>query len=143
MTILRKDPDGISSYFDRLFQGVGHRGSSFTDVDRLEVVHDGGTDRFLVMEFKELDEEVSAGQHRALCGLAALPNVDVWILRRAAPGLIEQSRPPISSVEALDEGQLRRRFAEWWNPGTSSIEEACPHGNGSTTDCNWCWRESA
>lgn len=139
MTVLRRDPSDISNYFDALFRDIGHRGSSFTDIDGL--THDGRTNRFLFMEFKEANEQLKNGQRRALSGLALLPNADVWVLRRS-DGLIEKSRPQSESdVEVLSEDKLRDRFWEWWNPGRVQPIRDCPHGNGSLEDCSWCWKE--
>lgn len=52
MTKLRRDTQDISNYIDDLTDGIGDRGSSFRDVDRLTVVHDGKRGRWLYQSLK-------------------------------------------------------------------------------------------
>lgn len=80
MTQLRRDQQAISNFFDRVLKGIGHRGSSFTDVDAL--THDEATDRFLFQEFKNADEQLNRGQARLLKGLARREFCTVWCVRR-------------------------------------------------------------
>jgi hypothetical protein len=142
MTQLRRAPEDISNYFDSLFAGVGHRGSSFTDIDGL--VHDGKTSRFLFMEFKEPAELTSNGQRTALVSLSRLPSVDVWLLRRLDDGWIQKIVLPTGDEETLSEAKIRLRFEEWWGqvqPRQQVAPALCPHGNASARDCTWCWKE--
>lgn len=117
MTVLRRDPSSISNYFDRLFDGIGHRGSSFTDVDELKYSHDGWTDRFLFMEFKRDGEGCPAGQRRGLEALSKLPGVTSWYLQLRTDGKITFAEYTNGSLELIDmitPDECRERFAAWW-----------------------------
>lgn len=57
MSRLLRNPDDISNHIDRLLDGIGARGSSFRDADRLTIVHNGGKPaRFLFQELKWREE---------------------------------------------------------------------------------------
>lgn len=114
MTQLRRDTGALSNYFDRVLHGVGHRGSSFTDLDA--ITHDGRTGRFLVQEFKQPSEKLSPGQRRLLEGLAALwPRFTVWYVQRWSDGQIAWADMRAQeSIDVLSEAEYRRRFEDWW-----------------------------
>lgn len=128
MTLLRREATAISNYFDALEADIGHRGSSFSDIDAVSVFiaeggrisavsHDGRTKRFLFREFKEAHERVSEGQKRLLMGLAWLPHVRVWLVRRTEHGtvtLVEFTGAACTFPLELTPEQYRRRFAAWW-----------------------------
>lgn len=123
MTVLRRDLGATSSYFNRLLSGLGARGSSFTDVDAVDlfVSHDGATSRLLVQEFKAVNEAVSKGQWRTLAWLASRPSITVWCVRRTADeGVVEWMDVAEPSSKCLmDVSEYQGRFARWWMPGTA------------------------
>jgi hypothetical protein len=118
MTQLRHCKCGISNYFDTVLKGLGHRGSSFMDIDA--VSHDGKTHRFLLQEFKQQGEAMTPAQHWMLRDVSCLPKwFTVWIIVKRSDGLIgfgQYARslelPPIVPI-ALEEYQ--ERFAAWWD----------------------------
>lgn len=120
MTQHRNDPDKISNYFDRLLSGIGHRGSSFMDIDA--VTHDGATHRWLLQEFKHEGEPLDKAQHWMLKDLAGeLPkHFTVWVVVKREDGLIEFAdyRPGqrVSAVTITVE-EYRARFRCWWQRG--------------------------
>lgn len=108
------DLEPISNYFDRLLDGVGHRGSSFTDVDAL--THDDPTDRYLFQEFKGPGEELNKGQKKYLKGLSRREYTTVWCVRKRADGYIDWFDVATSIViEVITEGEYRERFKRWWD----------------------------
>lgn len=113
MTFRRNDPDAISNYFDALLHGIGHRGSSFTDVDA--VTHDEATDRFLFQEFKRDGEPLSTGQKRFLKALARKDFFTVWCVRRRSDGLLDWCDVALRSAEVITTDEYRDRFRRWWN----------------------------
>jgi len=124
MTTYRADPSAISNHFDDLFSGLGHRGSSFTDVDGL--VHDGRTGRFLFMEFKHEGEPVSQAQIYALNALAKNhKNISAWFIRQmnngtykiadAAQATRANGAWVLLSAETIDGAVLKERFRAWWD----------------------------
>jgi hypothetical protein len=134
MTVLRRDPGDISNYFDGLFRDIGHRGSSFTDVDGL--VHDGKTGRFLFLEFKQAGEpKPSRGQAIAMLALSTLPGCEFWGLRRMPPDdvnitICQDGAPTWTGT--LGESSTQTLFASWWDgatrlPSSVSVASAkCP-----------------
>lgn len=122
MTQLRKFRDSISNYFDEIERGVGHRGSTFTDVDA--VSHDAQTRRFLFREFKEDGEALDKAQAWTLRELAGLPRCTVWFVRRRDDGLIGfavfgEGQPEREITVA----EYRARLLRWWN---NQAQEAAP-----------------
>ena len=124
MTQYRNDPDKITNFFDRLLSNIGHRGSSFMDVDCLVVTQDDATHRFLFQEMKEHGERpISIGQRKTLIDLASEERHVVWFVRRRQDGYIdfiditreiETGQTPFSVVEIIDTGEYARRFKCWW-----------------------------
>jgi hypothetical protein len=113
MTQYRNDPQRISNFFDQLIAGIGHRGSSFSDLDA--ITHDKTTDRFLVQEFKHADETFPAGQRCLLAALAVHSSglFTVWVVVKRPHDLVLFEWPcqvgtPITYAEYRD------RFAAWW-----------------------------
>ena len=124
MTILRRDPGHVSNYFNRLYDGCGHRGSSYSDLDA--VSHDIRTGRFLIQEFKRNGEACSRGQRRLLEALAQIPNFTVWYV-----GLIyDDSCIAWSDLRTGEEDfltpvELRQKFLDWWDkPATEQAGRA-------------------
>lgn len=125
MTTYRKDPDAISNWFNALLDGVGHRGSSFTDIDSVVVAaltHDGRSRRFLFQEFKRPHEETLAGQWWALYDLARQPNTTVWHLRQCEDLLSieftafrEVPKAGLLTASTIPVAEYRQRFSDWWN----------------------------
>jgi hypothetical protein len=121
VTQLRKAGDAVSNYFDDLFAGIGHRGSSFCNLDGIDysvqMTQDEATERVLIFELKSESDTTSAGQWRALKGLARISaQIDVWILRRRADGAIDffdfrNSR----TYQAITAAECRTRYEAWWN----------------------------
>lgn len=125
MTQLRKDPDSISNHFDKLLDGIGHRGSSLGDIDRFDVVgppiwltHDKKTRRFLFQEFKYEHELLSKGQRRSLVDLARLSSVNVWIVVLRKDLLIGWHDIKLSrgakKMDLIDGLSYQERFRRWW-----------------------------
>lgn len=113
MTQYRKDKDAISNYFDRLEEGIGKRGSSFTDLDG--VSHDGDTDRFLVREFKHPSEQVPRGQARLLFALSRLKRVTVWAIQKREDGKLNWFHVGHGTgVIIITEEQYRELVRSWW-----------------------------
>lgn len=113
MTQLRKQKDAISNYFDGLLEGIGHRGSSFTDLDA--VTHDMRTGRILVQEMKQWGEKLNTGQRRTLQHLCSLPKFTVWVVVKRDDhriGFADYRRLPEFSV--ITEDEYRERFGAWW-----------------------------
>lgn len=111
--------DAISNKVDLMLRGIGHRGSSFTDVDGL--VHDGRTDRFLFMEFKWPGEALTNGQGTALKELALESRITVWYIQvdfNEDANLVGWSdmRWPLA-MDVISIKEFRARFEAWWNNG--------------------------
>ena len=125
MTQLRKDPEAISNRFDAILAGVGHRGSSFTDIDRLVVAaltHDGYSRRFLFQEFKRVGEDCPTGQWWALYNLARQPNTSVWLVKECDDlefvewiAFKEVPKDGLLTAETISIETYRERFTEWWD----------------------------
>lgn len=112
MTQLRRVPSSISNFFDRLLTGIGHRGSSFTDVDAL--THDEATDRFLFQEFKNAGEALNRGQARLLKGLARRDFATVWCVRRLSDDTVEWCDVATREHAILTAEEYRSKFRAWW-----------------------------
>lgn len=112
MTQLRHCKCGLSNYFDTILQGIGHRGSSFSDADAIS--HDGKTHRFLVQEFKREGEGIDAGQHWMLQDLVRLPqHFTVWHVVKRDDGLIGWAEYG-SALQVITVKEYQERFAAWW-----------------------------
>jgi hypothetical protein len=123
MTQRRNDPDRLSNYFDRLLQGIGHRGSSFSDVDA--ITHDEFGDRFLFQEFKRADEPLNRGQRRLLMGLARQSYCTVWCVRLMADGNLEWCDVETRTRAILTPTAYCEKFRHWWagaKPIPSKVE---------------------
>lgn len=113
MTRYRKDPNAISNHFDELFKGIGHRGSSFMDIDGL--IHDGKTKRFLMLEFKHKGEKLDAAQDWALTDFASMPDqfaIAIWIEGDDDYRVIYY---PDRMEDRISGYSLRRVIQDWWN----------------------------
>src|SRR5687767_13284568 len=94
MTVLRKDAASITNWADRILAGVGHRGSSFCDVDymtmcpKMIVTDDAVTHRFIFQELKHEGERGSHGQTRLLEALAQVPEFTVWGIVKRIDGTV-------------------------------------------------------
>lgn len=117
MTQLRHCKCDNSRYFDQVFEGIGHRGSSFSDIDAIS--HDGRTQRFLLQEFKREGEARDRAQHWMLEDLSRtlrkLPeHFTVWIVVRRHDGRFgwaEYGQPE----QVIRRDELRARFKAWWD----------------------------
>lgn len=101
-----------ANYFHRLLDGLGKRGSSFSDIDG--VSHDLETKRFLVQEWKREGEILPTGQHWMLRGLTEIPkHFTVWQVLRRADGLLEFALygEPYKLITPLE---YQDRFKSWW-----------------------------
>lgn len=86
-----------------------------SDVDRLCWTHDGKTNRFLFMDFKnEAERELSSGQRWALEALAKQPNVTVWFARYLGGDRIRFGDMGQSQAEEISGSEFKQRFHEWW-----------------------------
>ena len=112
MTVYLKDPDNISNHFDKIFQGIGRRGSSFGNIDGL--VHDAFTQRFLFLEFKYENEIMKGGQKWALSELAKQPRTSVWLIRKF-PEYYILTIFPYQSPSKVSVEELQLLFSRWWN----------------------------
>ena len=113
MTQLRRETGALSNYYDKVLTGLGHRGSSFTDIDA--ITHDGTTDRFLVQEFKQPGERLSTGQRILLEALARQPAFTVWYVQRWSDGQIAWiDMRAADSIDVLTEAEYQQRFSDWW-----------------------------
>lgn len=113
MTQLRKCRDSISNYFDRVLEGVGHRGSSFTDLDA--VTHDMSTGRVLIQEMKQYGEPINEGQRRTLEHLSTLPKFTVWVVVKGPRDIIGWREYRTKRAKWMTENEYRDRFQAWWN----------------------------
>jgi len=122
MTQLRKCQCANSNLLDNLEAGIGHRGSSFADLDAVcrvrvpAITHDGRTHRFLVREVKQGTELLPEGQRRLLCDLALEQRFTVWLVRFQRPGVLAWADMlhEKSSATLLSYEQYRERLALWW-----------------------------
>ena len=114
MTQLRCDPGSIRNEVDRILEGIGHRGSSFSDLDAIS--HDVRTHRFLVQEFKRPGEALSAGQRLLLTDLSLEARFTVWYVMVMRDGQIAWAdmRWP-DSIDVISQDDYRARFAAWWD----------------------------
>lgn len=124
MTRLLRDPTDISNYIDSLTDGIGARGSSFRDVDRLTLVHNGGgAARFLFQELKWRDEWEGQTQGQvaslewAMSDLAqSSESFSVWRVI-VEPDMTLTVKDYRSGVEKrLTPEQYRAAFQKWWFP---------------------------
>jgi len=123
MTQLLRDPSDISNYVDRLVEGIGLRGSSFRDVDRLTVVHNGGQSaRFLFQELKwrsEWDDQ-TPGQKSSLewmmKDLARLPGVTACVLIVEDDGGVTVRNYGTQTQRRMSDVAYRDWFQNWWHP---------------------------
>jgi hypothetical protein len=122
MTQLRRDPGHIGNWFERLYDGIGFRGSSFSDVDKIDldaITHDQGPPchRYLIQEYKHEGEQVGNGQAILLRALAREERVTVFqceLVRDLehiwwTDLLYPESRALITCE------QLRQRYEDWWH----------------------------
>ena len=112
MTFRRNDPNGLSNYFDQLLNGIGHRGSSFSDVDA--ITHDEVADRFLFQEFKRHDERLNRGQARLLLGLSRKNYITVWCVRQLRDGTLEWCDVATRQRAILSVEEYQDLFRQWW-----------------------------
>lgn len=140
MTQRRNDPDRLSNYFDHLLRGIGHRGSSFTDVDAL--THDERTDRFLFQEFKRSGEQLGRGQRRLLIGLARRDYITVWCVRLREDGDLDWCNVASRLAETISVHEYQARYRRWWNNNGGASPVADDRGNGrsgllTADDISW------
>jgi hypothetical protein len=151
------DLDPITNYFDRISDGIGHRGSSFSDIDRLDgallppplkdaplvVTHDGGTPhchRFLIQEYKEEGEAMGEGQRRTLEALATQEHFTVWQVVRRRDGRVgwkDLAAERAKDAETITATEYRARVERWWN-----IPIPPPEGRPLTRDEEYAFWES-
>lgn len=113
MTYLRRDPNNISNHFDELLAGIGHRGSSFMDIDCL--IHDGHRKRFLLCEFKRRDEQLSPAQEWALSDWASIPgNLSLAIWWIGDDEYIVRFYPN-KEQDRVCGNVIRSIVQQWWN----------------------------
>lgn len=125
MTIYRKDPFAISNFFHEIEDGIGKRGSSFTDIDG--VSHDIDTKRFLFREFKQPGERLHPAQRLVLRDLAHLPRCTVWFLRRLENGGIGFGHFRSGRREEhIQVDEYRRRLKCWWENVDYAIVAPAP-----------------
>lgn len=117
MTVRRNNANATSNYFDALMQGIGHRGSSFMDLDNtaLYVTQDKETGRALVQEFKrEGEPQMSSGQRICLEWLARRPGFTVWVCVKRNDGRIGFTHIGRTNELVLSETQYQQRVRAWW-----------------------------
>jgi hypothetical protein len=114
MTQLRCNRDSLSNLFDEWLRGIGHRGSSFCDIDA--ITHDETTHRYLIQEFKQAGEVVPDGQRRVLSDLAREPRVTVWIVRRLGADVLSWADALFwnDSDALISVAEYQDRFRAWW-----------------------------
>lgn len=137
MTELRCNPQALSNWFDRALAGIGHRGSSFSDVDA--VTHDEATDRFLFQEFKQPDEKLNRGQARLLKALARRDYLTVWCVRRREDGCVDWCDVASRVAQRLTLDEYRAKFRSWWNNGAAAHDarEPVPVPELRAEDISW------
>ena len=127
MTVLRNDScpqcgyvlSPISNYFNNLLDGIGHRGSSFTDIDA--VSHDGKTGRWLFQEFKGEHETLSYGQEWCVSAFTQHDRFTAWVVRKRDDGYIgwvEYRAGATLNEERITVAEYKRRFSLWWTRGS-------------------------
>jgi hypothetical protein len=114
VTVLRSFRDAISNWFNAIEEGVGKRGSTFTDIDA--VSHDLDTSRFLFREFKHKDEALHKAQKWVLRDLANLPRCTVWFVRKIDSDHVGWARfgsgqPDEKTITVTE---YRALLAAWW-----------------------------
>ena len=120
MTQLRKYPDAISNHFDDLFAGIGHRGSSFTDIDgfitgKFLMHNRQWAHRFLMLEFKRGAEPLSVGQEEVLVAFASQGDrFDAWLIRWF-PDYYEIVFYPDKTALVETATQIQGFLKEWWS----------------------------
>lgn len=134
MTQLRFHPRSISNYFDKILHGIGHRGSSFSDIDA--VSHDGKTGRMLLQEFKGEHEALDPAQHWMLqdfarsrrcpqCRVVIPSHFTVWRAIRRDDGCIGLAvygaSGEMGPIDILTVDEYRARFAAWWSNAATPI----------------------
>lgn len=113
MTQLRRDPGHIGNRFDAWLAGIGHRGSSFCDIDA--ITHDERTHRYLIQEFKHDGEPLTDGQHKVLSDLAREPRVTVWYCQLHEGGLFWADMLfEAESLALITVAEYQDRFRAWW-----------------------------
>jgi len=134
MTKLLRAPTDISNYIDDLTAGLGARGSSFRDVDRLTVVHNGGgRPRFLFQELKwrgELDNQTD-GQTSSLDWLMkdlvrASISFTIWrvVIEPDRTLTVKDYRANIE--KNLSPEEYRAAYRRWWFPSAVATERPRP-----------------
>lgn len=129
MTQLRSHRDALSNHFDKLFDGIGHRGSSFSDIDM--VAHDGSTGRFLAIEIKrEGEAKQSKGQYWMLRGLSGIrDHFTVWCVRWRLDGRYDwYDYRDTRTVLTLAAEDLRDKFRTWWDDSGAAQPVVNSHG---------------
>ena len=142
MTQLRCDKGAISNYFDRLVDGIGKRGSSFTDLDA--VSHDMDDDRILIQEFKQDGERLHPSQRMTLVALARRDGITVWFVRILGAGRIGFAEFGAGQLlEVISESEYTDRFRRWWYPNAVAAPvEVAASASASTpeptaAEINW------
>ena len=124
----------VSNFFNRLFEGIGHRGSSFADVDGL--VDDSRSDRQLMFEFKRSDEILTDGQKIALVNFSRRKGRESWLLRlrkdREGLHVTAWIYGRVVFEEDMDWIGVQELFASWW-AGASQFVAPLPMPEGVTT----------
>lgn len=125
VTEYRKDPHSIRNWYDKLVDGIGHRKSSFCDVDvmeftptRLMIAHNRSASRALVVELKHEHERMLAGQEETLRWLASRSGFTVWLVTQRVDNMVGWNdfalSPSVPSV-SITRGQFRDKYHRWWN----------------------------
>ena len=115
MTQYRNDRGRESNWLDEWEQGIGHRGSSFTDIDA--VTHDEHTQRYLYRELKgPYEPPINRGQWRFLQAKAKEARTTCWYLRRRLDGRINWYDFSTHERAVFSREEYRARFRAWWNP---------------------------
>jgi VRR-NUC domain-containing protein len=115
MTQLRHCKCDLSNWADKIFKGIGHRGSSFADLDF--IAHDKNTHRFLAIEYKRPGENLSEGQRILLADLALEARFTVWFLlfgENGQFGWIDMAWYRPQDIQTIELDQLQERYAAWW-----------------------------
>lgn len=117
MTQLRDDESSkkLSNYFDRLETGIGHRGSSPSQIDSIR--QDGFTNRALVIEYKYESGFENPPQERMYRWVATRPGCTAWRARKMDNGTIElYDYGGVGPPEIISESEYQSRVHKWWNP---------------------------
>ncbi len=118
MTQLRHCKCDNSNYFDRLLHGIGHRGSSFTDIDA--VSHDMKTQRFLIQELKREGEKRDRAQDSALLDFARtlkkIPDhFTFWLVIRLHDERFVQWANYGDVPVRIAVAEYQARYRAWWD----------------------------